>query len=291
MCEKPVGSNPEETAEIEAAARKGGIITGVGFNYRWVPLVQYARELVQDGKLGRLNHCRGRFFSMYGSNPHSVLSWRFERDVAGMGTLGDLMSHVADMAHMLVGPVKRVVGTQHTFIKQRPLATKGEGTHFTLRTDGPVGDVTNEDYVGALVEFSNGAVGTFETCRAIFGPKCEMAFEINGTRGAISWNFERMNELNVYLPDENKGHDGYVRLVSGPEHPFHVNFNPAPGTGLGYNDLKTIEAYQFLKSVADGKQGEPGFAEALAVARLQNAVSRSWESGTWEDVRALEPAR
>src|SRR5579859_1258342 len=173
MCEKPVGRNPEETTEIANLARKAGVMTGVGFNYRWVPLIQYARQLIQDGKLGTLTHYRGRFFSMYGSNPHSVLSWRFERDIAGMGTLGDLMSHVADMAHMLAGPVKRVVGQQHTFIKERPLATKGEGTHFTLSQGGPKGKVTNEDYVGALVEFESGAFGTLETCRAIFGPKCE----------------------------------------------------------------------------------------------------------------------
>jgi predicted dehydrogenase len=114
-----------------------------------------------------------------------------------------------------------------------------------------------------------------------------MAWEINGTKGAISWNFERMNELNVYLPDGDGVHDGYTRILTAPEHPFHANFNPASATGLGYNDLKTIEAYQFLKSVATGKQGQPGFAEALAVANLQDAMSRSWKSGTWEDVISL----
>jgi hypothetical protein len=96
-----------------------------------------------------------------------------------------------------------------------------------------------------------------------------------------------MNELNVYYPDDDGIHDGYVRLVSGPEHPFHGNFNPAPGSGLGYNDLKTIEAHQFLKSVADGKQDEPSFKAALAVADLQAAVQKSWDSGTWQDVKTL----
>jgi predicted dehydrogenase len=287
MCEKPVGRSPQETAEIEYVARKAGVMTGVGFNYRWAPLVQYAYQLIRSGRIGTITHYRGRFFSMYGSSPYSVLSWRFQREFAGMGTLGDLMSHVADMAHMICGPVKRVVSTSHTYIKQRPLAVKGEGTHFTLRKDGPFGDVENEDYVGALVEFENGARGSLEACRVIFGPKCEMAWEINGTKGAISWNFERMNELNVYLPDGDGVHDGYTRILTAPEHPFHANFNPASATGLGYNDLKTIEAYQFLKSVATGKQGQPGFAEALAVANLQDAMSRSWKSGTWEDVISL----
>jgi predicted dehydrogenase len=263
-------------------------MSAVGFNYRWTPLVQFARKLIQEGKLGSITHYRGRFFAMYGSNPHSVLSWRFQRDVAGLGTLGDLMSHVVDMAHMLCGPIDRLVGSQHVFIAERPLATKGEGTHFTTRTGGPVGEVTNEDYVASLVQFANGAQGSLEVCRVIFGPKCEMAWEINGTKGAISWNFERMNELLVYLPDSEGAHDGYTRIVSGPEHPFHANFNPASGTGLGYNDLKTIEMYQFLKGIADGKQGEVGFAQALAVAEVQDAIQRSWASGTWERVKSLK---
>jgi predicted dehydrogenase len=287
MCEKPVGRTPQETAEIERVARKAGVITSVGFNYRWTPLVQYTLNLIQEGKLGKLTHYRGRFFAMYGSNPHSVLSWRFQREFAGLGTLGDLMSHSADLAHMLVGPIKRVVANQETFIKQRPLAVKGEGTHFSVRTDGPFGDVENEDYVGALVQFENGVVGSLEVCRAVFGPKCENAFEVNGTKGAARWNFEKMNELDLYLPDEESAHDGYVHLYSGPEHPFHHNINPGPAVGLGYNDLKVIEAHQFLKGVKDGKQGTPGFAEALAVAEFQDAVIRSWNSGQWEDVKSL----
>jgi predicted dehydrogenase len=287
MCEKPVGRSPAETAEIEYVARKAGVLSFVGFNYRWSPLVQYTKQLIESGKIGTVTHYRGRFFSMYGSNPHSVLSWRFQQEVAGLGTLGDLMSHTVDTAHMLVGHVKRVVANRETFIKQRPLAVHGEGTHFTVRTEGPFGDVTNEDYVGTLVQFENGIQGTLEVCRVVFGPKCENAFEINGTKGAISWNFEKMNELQVYLPDGEGAHDGYVRIYSGPEHPFHVNFNPAPATGLGYNDLKVIEAHQFLKSVVEGKQGAPGFSEALAVAEFQNAVQRSWDSGGWEEVKSL----
>lgn len=287
FCEKPVGRSPQETAEIERAARTAGVMTFVGYNYRWAPLVQYARQMIEAGQLGDLTHYRGRFFAMYGSNPYSVLSWRFQQEYAGLGTLGDLMSHVCDMAHMIAGPIKRVVASRKTFIPQRPLATPGEGTHFTVRTDGPFGDVTNEDYVGALVEFANGAQGTLEACRVVFGPKVENAFQVNGTKGALRWDFEKMNEMNVYLPDGTGAHDGYVRLLSGPEHPYHANFNPGPGVGLGYDDLKTIEAYQFLRSIVDGRQRAPGFAEALAVAEFQAAVQRSWETGSWADVLSL----
>ncbi len=284
FCEKPVGRNSKETADIERAARQAHVLSGVGYNYRWAPLVQYARRLIDEGRLGDLTHYRGRFFCMYGSNPHSVLSWRFERDIAGLGTLGDLMSHAIDMAHMIAGPIARVVGNEETFIRERPLATPGEGTHFTTRTEGPSGAVTNEDYVGALVRFQNGVQGTLEACRVINGPKCQMAFEVNGTRGALSWDFERMNELVLYLPDGDGGHEGYTRIMTAPEHPFHAHFNPGAANGLGYDDLKTIEAYQFLQSVADGRQGTPGFAEALAVADVQAAIQRSWTSERWEQV-------
>jgi predicted dehydrogenase len=284
FCEKPVGRNPQETFEIEQAARRAQVLTFVGYNYRWAPLVQYAKELIRKGELGDLTHFRGRFFAGYGRNPQGVLSWRFKRELAGLGTLGDLMSHVVDMAHFIAGPIRRVVSNRETFIKQRPLPTPGVGTHFSVQTEGPMGDVTNEDYVGALVEFENGIRGTLESCRVIRGPVCQMAFEVHGTRGALAWDFERMNELSLNIGVGKEGECGYVRIVTGPDHPFHGNFNPAPGNSLSYDDLKVIEASRFLKSIVDGRQGEPGFAEALAVARVQAAIERSWATERWEVV-------
>lgn len=287
-CEKPVGRGPKETCEIEAVARHAGVLTFTGYNYRWAPLVQYARRLVQTGRLGKITHYRGRFFAGYAADPKAVLSWRFQRSLAGSGALGDIVSHVVDMAHFLVGAIQDVVSTSETFIRQRPLATPGLGTHFTTATAGsPLGEVTNEDYVGALVRFANGARGTFEACRVITGPKNQMAFELHGTGGALSWDFERMNELNLFLRDSPE-HDGYTRICSGPDHPFHANFSPVPGNSLSYEDLKAIEAFQFLSCVKDGVQREPGFREALAVAEVQAAMSRSWDSGTWERVRTID---
>lgn len=284
FCEKPVGRSPEETAEIEKAVRQAGVLSWVGYNYRWAPLVQYARELIAEGRLGGLTHYRGRFFAGYGSNPNSVLSWRFQQELAGSGTLGDLLSHAIDMAHMLAGPVRRVVGNRETFIPERPLPAPDIKTHFDTRQAGPRGKVSNEDYVGVLVQFENGAHGTLEACRIISGPKCQMAFEVHGAQGALRWDFERMNELEVYLPREDPSHDGYVRILSGPSHPFHSRFNPGPGIGMGYEDLKLIEAFQFLSSVARGEPGEPNFTQALNVARVQQAIIRSWQSEKWEEV-------
>jgi predicted dehydrogenase len=285
FCEKPVGRTPDETAEIERLAREAGVLSFVGFNYRWAPMVQYARQLIEEGSLGTLTHYRGRFFSMYGSNPQGLLTWRFKADQAGLGVLGDIMSHVTDMAHMLVGPIRRITSTRRTFIRERPLPRPGQGTHFSLGKPGdPTGPVENEDYVGALVEFENGVQGSFETCRAIFGPKCEMSFEVNGTEGALKWNFERMNELDLYLPGADRVHDGYTTLLGGPSYPFHGRFNPGDGIGISYEDLKVIEAAQFLLSVAERVQRAPSFADALRLARVQQAMMKSWESGAWENV-------
>jgi predicted dehydrogenase len=275
FCEKPCGRNLEETVAIESAAKKAGVLSWVGFNYRWSPMVQYARQMIAEGKLGRITHFRGRFLAGYASNPATPISWRFEHELSGSGVSGDLLSHVIDMSLFLAGPIKSVVGNHETFIPRRPAA------------NGASKDVTNEDYVGALVRFANGAHGTLEVCRVVQGHKCDWSFEIEGTQGAVNWNFERMNELNVFLPDGNTGHDGYTRIVSGPNYPFHARFNPATGTSLGYDDLKTIETHHFLKSILESKQGEPGLREMVRVAEVMAAVERTWTTNRWEDIKPV----
>ena len=284
-CEKPVGRNPAETAAIEACVRAAGVLSLVGYNYRWAPLVQHARDLIAAGKLGDLTHYRGYFLVGYANNPDGVLSWRFQRELAGLGTLGDLMSHVVDMAHFLYGPIAQIVGNQHTFITDRPVVEPGTTTHFAVGDSSKREPVTNEDYVSALVRFENGAQGTFETCRVISGKPCQMAFELNGAHGALGWNYERMNELKVYLPGQaGDDHDGNTCLMAGPQHPMFDRFMPGVGNAMGYEDLKAIEAYHFLQSVRDGEQAVPGFAEALAVARVHAAIIRSCDHGAWETV-------
>jgi hypothetical protein len=197
------------------------------------------------------------------------------------------MSHVVDMAHMLAGPIRRVVGNRKTFITTRPVATPGQGTHFSVNADAPRAPVTNEDYVGALAQFACGAQGSLEVCRIVKGPRCEMAFEINGTQGAVKWNYERMNELELFLPDGTDEHDGPVLVQAGPAHPGYSSFYPGPGNSMSYEDLKTIEAFQFLRSVVVGRQAEPGFAAALNVAAVQDAIERSWTSERWETVEPV----
>jgi predicted dehydrogenase len=118
----------------------------------------------------------------------------------------------------------------------------------------------------------------------IQGHKCQLAFEIAGTEGMLSWDFERMNELKVFSPDGSQTHNGSTRIVSGPEHGFHARFNPGAGVSLGYEDLKTIEAHQFLKSIADRRQGSPGLTEALRVAEVLAAIESSRDSEGWQEV-------
>ena len=285
FCEKPVGRTPKETALIADAARGADIKTGAGYNYRWTPLVQHTHSLVESGELGELTQFRGRFFSMYGSNPMGQFSWRFDSEISGYGVLGDLMSHVVDMAHYITGPIKRVCSQSHIFIHERPLPVPGKGTHYSTGQPGdPTREVENEDYVGALVEFVNGTRGTLEVSRTIFGPKSQFGFELNGTRGAVSWDFERMNELQLYLPGSDNAHDGYMRILSGDEYPHHGNFVPGSGNGIGYEDLKVIEAYEFLQSILHDHRYAPGFEEARQVAKVNAAIVRSWTSDSWEEV-------
>jgi len=280
FCEKPAGRTLEETRSIAESVQRAGVLSWVGFNYRWAPVVQHARQLISDGKLGSITHYRSRFLAGYASDPLTVCSWRFQRELAGYGTLGDLMPHVLDMAHFMVGPVTRVIGNAHTFVPRRPQIPTGTGTHFTVGNADVLEDVTNEDYVGALAQFENGAQGSFEACRVITGPQVQFSFEVNGTEGALRWDLERMNEIEIYLPE----YRGEVRILSGPDHPDHVHFNPGAGIGLGYDDLKAIEAFHFLSSVAEGRQGNPGMREATDAAQALAAIARSWDSGTWEEV-------
>ena len=178
----------------------------------------------------------------------------------------------------LAGPICRVVSRSNTLITHRPVAA-AEGTHFSVNPDGPREPVTNEDYVGALAEFGHGAVATLEAGRAARGTACEMVFEINGTQGEVRWDFERMNECNLHLAGGSAGHDGTTRLFARPGHPFFHRFYPGVGNGMGYEDLKMIEAYQFLNAVSHGESMEADFGAALDVARVHAAFVGEREVG------------
>ena len=285
FCEKPVGGTPEHVRHAASAARAAGVISGVGYNYRWAPLVQYARELIAGGELGAITNYRGRFFSMYGADPLGVNSWRFQLDEAGHGVTSDLLSHAVDLAHMLIGPIARVTGTIDTFIRERPRPSDGAGHYGRGRPEDPTRPVTNEDYAGMLVEFANGTRGSFEASRTTLGPESEMAFDAYGRRGAVGWNLERLNELRLYRATTDRG-SGYTTVLGGDRFGHHGAFVPGSGNPIGFEDLVTIEDHEFCTAITEGRPFAPGFEEALQWAAVQDALLRSARSGAWETVTA-----
>jgi predicted dehydrogenase len=286
FCEKPVGGTPEQIVRAARAVGDARVIGGVGYNYRWAPLVQYARELIAGGELGEITNYQGRFFSMYGADPLGVNSWRFRLDEGGYGATSDLLSHAVDLGQMLIGPITRVAGTIETFIAERP-EPAASGSHYGRGSpDDPRTPVTNEDYAAMLCEFASGARGTFEASRTIVGPESQMAFDAYGTKGAVGWNLERLNELRVYRASEERG-AGYTTILGGDRYGHHGAFVPGSGNPIGFEDLVTIEDYEFCRAVVEGRAYEPGFEQALGWAAVQDALLRSAASGRWEDVVRL----
>ncbi|MEP7177537.1 MAG: Gfo/Idh/MocA family oxidoreductase, partial [Pseudonocardiales bacterium] len=194
--EKPVGLSSDDALAVAGAVRAAGVQSTVGFNYRNVPAVEHARELIASGAIGTVTNARFRLLSDYAAHPQGALSWRFERARGGAGVLGDLASHGVDLARYLLGEFDSVVADTAVFIDQRPKPV-GAGSHFALASGGELAAVENEDYLHCLVRFSGGARGCLESSRVSVGDQCNYGFEVHGTRGALSWDFRRMGELSV----------------------------------------------------------------------------------------------
>jgi predicted dehydrogenase len=284
--EKPIGGTPAQTVAAFNAATAAGVRTGVGYNYLWAPLVIHARNLIASGALGEITHYRGRFVSMYGSDEMGLLTWRFIQDQAGYGVTSDILSHSVSMAQYLIGDITSVVGMRNTTIPQRPLPT-GAASHYGRgRPEDPKGNVENEDFASMLCTFENGATGTFEVSRTMVGPESQNAFEVYGTKGAIGWNLEQMNELQYYkLTDDPSS--GYTTILGGDRFPFHGVFSPGQANPIGFEDIVAIEDYSFLESLATDVPFSPSFREAVDVVSVQQALIESWDSKTWETVTDL----
>ena len=283
--EKPCGRYPSETYEIGRAVEEAGVMSMIGLMYRHAPAVEHAKELIAAGELGEIMHYRGYFLADYAADPNGALTWRYKGDGAGLGVLGDIMPHSVDMAQNLLGPIESVSAQRETFIRERPEVPEGVGTgHFTVE-GGEMGAVENEDYVGGLLRFAHGARGTIENSRTCIGPHVRMSFEVNGTRGALSWDFQRLNELQLYRTDAT-GDRGYRTVFAAPGMGDFDRFQPGAGISMGYDDLKITEAYLFLTSIAEDQQREPGVREIVSAMRIVEAMDRSCDSGGWEAVSA-----
>ncbi|MBL8931952.1 MAG: Gfo/Idh/MocA family oxidoreductase [Kineosporiaceae bacterium] len=285
FCEKPIGGKPEHAVAAHRAAAAAGVATGVGYNYLWAPLVLHARQLIASGQLGRITHYRGRFLSMYGSDELGLLSWRFQLDQAGYGVTSDILSHSVAQAMFLLGPIEEVIGMRETTIRRRPLP-QGTASHYGRgRPEDPHGEVENEDFASMLCRFAGGATGTFECSRTMVGPESQNAFEVYGTEGSLAWNLERINELQYYRRGTH-AETGYTTVFGGDRFPFHGAFVPGQANAIGFEDLVAIEDYAFLQSLATGEPFSPGFAEAVDVVAVQQALIDSWDSRTWQPVPA-----
>jgi predicted dehydrogenase len=283
--EKPVGRGAVETEEVESAAVAAGVLSTIGFNYRHAPAVEHIKQLIADGSLGRITNVRGVFFADYSSEPNGALSWRFIRGLAGSGVLGDLMGHLVDLVHYMVGPVAEISGFTKTVHTQRPVLQMGKGTHFDVIEGGEMKPVENEDYAGMLVRFADnavgaGAIGTLEASRVSVGPRASYNFEIYGTEGSVKWDFERMNELQVAIGRKQQ-HLGYQRVMVGPGFGDFSSFQPGAGTGMGNDDLKVIEAKKFLEAFVGGQALNSNIHDAVAAARVVDAVEVSNYSRQW----------
>lgn len=287
--EKPAGRSAEETQTIADAAEKAGVISAIGFNYRNAPAVEYARKLVAEGKLGRITNVRGAFFADYSADPRGALSWRFRRDLAGSGVLGDLMGHLIDLTHYVVGPIGEVTAATSTVYTERPEMPMGSGTHFAIVEDGEMKPVENEDYAAMLVRYEQPAdaagspiIGSLEASRVANGPRAEYGLEVYGTEGSLRWDFGRMNELQLAL--NTSSHVGYTTIMAGADFGDFSVFQPGAGTPMGYDDLKTIEAKKFLMAYLGEDSQHASIRDGLLANRVVSAAEASAESRGWERV-------
>lgn len=279
--EKPVGRGGDETAAVEAAADEAGVVTCIGFNYRHVPAIALARQMIAEGQLGTITNVRGRFFGGFSSDPADPLAWRFVRSLSGSGVLGDLMGHLVDLVHYVLGPVSSVTATTGLYLKERP-GLPGSGNEGTLLS------VENEDYATMLIRFHDeaiaaGALGSLEASRIAVGSSSDYGIEIFGTEGSVRWNFARMNELDV-ARERTGPFVGYTTVLANKSFPEFERFQPSSGTGMGYDDLKTIEAKKFLLAVTGGLNESSNVHDAVASARVLDAAEQSAASGAWVDV-------
>jgi predicted dehydrogenase len=293
--EKPVGRDAKETADVAAAAREAGVATSIGYNYRHAPAVEHIRELVANGSLGRITNIRSVFLNGYAAEPKGALSWRFQKEFAGSGAMGDLLSHVVDLVQYVVGPITDVTALSTIIHTERPILPMGSGTHFAVIEDGELGPVENEDYGAALVRFAPnsrgfGAVGTLEVSRVVVGPQCGLVLEVYGTEGSATWSFERMNELRVAL-GRGGPHAGYTTVLGNAYLGDYGKFQPGPGNSMGYDDLKVIEAKKFLIAVSGGEGGNCTIDDAQSASEVVSASVASAASGSWVKVPAVPGAR
>jgi predicted dehydrogenase len=277
FCEKPLARTAAEAKSMLDAAEKAGVKHMVAFNYRFVPAIVQARKLIESGKLGRIYHWRAVYLQEWGMDPKMPISWRFQKDIAGSGSLGDLGAHIIDLARFLVGEPKKVMGMAQNWLPQRP------------DSSGKMVNSDVDDGVVALIEFEGGALGTVEASRFCPGRKNYNSFEISGENGSIQFNLERLNELNVFWKGEDpKETQGFHNaLISESFHPYWANWWPH-GHMLGWEHSFVHEFTHFFDAIVNNKPVDPygaTFADGYRNAVICDAILASAQSGRAVDIK------
>jgi predicted dehydrogenase len=275
ICEKPLGNNLKEAKEMANAVKKAGVRHFLMHNYRRAPAVALAKRMVEDGRVGKIFHFRARYLQDWAMSPELPLLWRFEKTQSGSGALGDLGSHIIDLAHHLCGPIAQVSAAMETFIQERPIE-RGSKTKKK---------VTVDDAVAMCVRFANGALGTLEATRFALGRKNHNTFEINGSQGSIVFDLENLNNLRYYSADDRADAQGFREIIACTKgaHPYADHWW-ADGHILGYEHSFTHSVNDFLMAIESGAEIHPDFNDGLRNQQVLDAVERASRSRRWEKV-------
>jgi len=284
ICEKPLANTLAEAKEMLRAAEKAGVKHYVNFNYRRVPAVALAKQLIADGRLGEIYHYHGAYLQDWIMDPRFPLVWRLAKKYAGSGALGDIGAHAADLAQFLNADITEVVGFMTTFIKERPLVDAGPGAWGAKGGKGK-GKVTVDDETNFLARFKNGSAGVFESTRFAGGRRNYNTLQIYGSKGSLAWNFERMNELEFFDRTEAGVEQGYrTILATEAAHPYAGAWWP-PGHIIGYEHTFVHAIHDFLTCLEKDRLPTPSFRDGVKVQAVLEAVECSAKSGKWEKVK------
>ncbi len=280
LCEKPLALSLQDARAMVEAVEKAGVINMIGFNYRCVPALALAKQMIDDGELGEIYHFRGIYQQSWLVDPGFPLVWRLQRKDAGYGVHGDLGAHVVDLAHWLVGDIEQVCAMQTTFITERPKPAFVDGLVAVAGTD--MGTVDVDDASAFMMRFKNRrAIGYIEATRYGTGHRNQNRIEVNGSKGAVIFDMEKMNELEVYL-NSDKGHtQGYRRVQVGEGvHPYMANWWPS-GHIIGYGDTFVNQAFNLMTAIREGKPVHPDFRDGLRCQQVLEAGQQSADEQRW----------
>lgn len=270
-CEKPMASNLADAQRMLAAARASGKIAILGYNYIQNPMIRLIRRLLDEGRIGEVNHVRFEMDEDYMADPEDLFTWRSEA-ASGYGALDDFGVHPLSLIWMLLGGVRRVCSHMAKPYGDRPLLGGGRRP------------VESYDIASILIELDNGASGLIALNRSAWGRKGRIAFQLFGSQGSIVYDQERMNEVQLYTLDMAKESQGFRTILAAPHHPPYDKFVPAPGHGLGFNDLKIIECRQLIGCIQGEAATVIDFEDGIRIEAIVDAMAQSAARYSWVDV-------